>query len=183
MNGKKDDLAKRIYQGDKTAEKELFVHYQEKISTLIRNRLGKNHPDWEDILSETQMAILLILRDGMFDPEKGNLDAYIYGIVANQIKHYYNRSAKKEETFIEDIPLKYFVNPIDKEQDPLKETLEILNRDVISKLKPKYKEVLYLRYFQGYSIQDISNRLGIESKRVSERINYAIKLINKKVKK
>ncbi len=54
---------------------------------------------------------------------------------------------------------------------------------VINELKEKYKKVIFLRYYQGLSILEIADKLEIESRRVSERINYANKLIRKQCKK
>ena len=183
MNRKKDDIASRIYQGDKAAEKELCVNYNEIISTIIQHRLGKNNSDWEDVLSETQIAILLSLRAGLFDPEIGNLDSYIYGIVLNQIKHYYNRTVRKKNTYINNLQLENLTNFVDIESEKQNEEIDLLFQNIISKLNHKYKEVLYLRYYQGLSIQEIAFQLGIKPSKVSERIYYAKKLIKKKLKR
>lgn len=53
----------------------------------------------------------------------------------------------------------------------------------LSKLDNKYQEVLLLRVYDELSIEEIANKIGIEKRRVSERINYALKLILKELKK
>lgn len=40
-----------------------------------------------------------------------------------------------------------------------------------------------MRVYDELSIDEISNHLGIEKRRVSERINYAFKLLLKELKK
>jgi RNA polymerase sigma-70 factor (ECF subfamily) len=56
-------------------------------------------------------------------------------------------------------------------------------RKKLRRLEPKYQEVLYLRYFEGLSVQEIAQRLNLPPRRVSERINYATKLLQKEFKK
>ncbi|MDP2363750.1 MAG: sigma factor-like helix-turn-helix DNA-binding protein, partial [Ignavibacteria bacterium] len=53
----------------------------------------------------------------------------------------------------------------------------------LASLDEKYKEVLLLRIYEEQSIDEISENIGIEKRRVSERINYALKLLLKEFKK
>jgi DNA-directed RNA polymerase specialized sigma24 family protein len=46
-------------------------------------------------------------------------------------------------------------------------------------LDSPYREALELRYLQEFSIQEMSEKLGIPPRRVSERIHYALKLLRK----
>ena len=62
-----------------------------------------------------------------------------------------------------------------------KEKSELLAK-AIERLKPKYKEVLYLYYYKELSREEVANRLGIQPNRVSERVNYAQKLLRGIVK-
>ena len=52
----------------------------------------------------------------------------------------------------------------------------------VQQLKPKFKEVLNLYYYQELSRDEVAAKLGISPRRVSERLNYAQKLLRKMVK-
>ena len=52
----------------------------------------------------------------------------------------------------------------------------------LAKLKPKYKEVLFLYYYRDLSREEVARRLRISPRRVSERVNYAQKLLKKHLK-
>ena len=52
----------------------------------------------------------------------------------------------------------------------------------IKKLKPKYREVLYLYYYKDLSMEEVAEKLGISPRRVSERVNYSQKLLKKLIK-
>jgi len=53
----------------------------------------------------------------------------------------------------------------------------------LEKLKPKYKEILYLYYYKELSRDEVAKKLEISPRRVSERVNYAQKLLKKMMRK
>lgn len=175
-------LSELIRHGDHEAENDFFSHYGEKIDAIISTRLGVNNPDWEDVCSEIKTAILIKLREGMYDPEKGNLSSYIHGIALNKLKDYY-KSQKKKKDHLQILNPEEIQEPANEKTDMEKEELRIILQNVLGSLKDKYKKVIYLRYYQELTIPEIADQLQIESRRVSERINYANKLIRKQCKK
>ena len=66
-------------------------------------------------------------------------------------------------------------------EDYLLERAELkdLLKEALNTLSPKYREALELRFLKEYSIQEISEKLEMSPRRVSERIHYALKLIRK----
>jgi len=178
-------LIEKIVSGDIDAENRLFLHFKERIEFLVRVRLrGKvSADDQQDILSETKHAILLSLRKGGFDPAKGKpLEAYIAGIVSNIVAMYFRNLSKEKPTA--DIDSYHSIESLD---NPLKEIIDAEKKEklrwALSQLDYKYQEVLLLRVYDELSIEEIANKIGIEKRRVSERINYALKLILKELKK
>ena len=63
-----------------------------------------------------------------------------------------------------------------------RERAEMIARH-LEKLKPKYKVILYLYYYKELSRNEVAQKLGISPRRVSERVNYAQKLLKKMMKK
>lgn len=178
-------LIEKIVTGDTDAENRLFLHFKERIEFLVRARLRNkvSSDDQKDIISEAKQAILLSLRKGGFDPAKEKpLEAYIAGIVSNVVAMYFRNLPKTNST--EDIDkhhkLESFTNPLIEILDYEKK--EIV-KSALSSLDEKYKEVLLLRIYEDQSIDEISKSIGIEKRRVSERINYALKLLLKELKK
>lgn len=178
-------LIEKIVLGDIEAENRLFLHFKERIEFLVRARLRNkiSSDDQKDIISEARQAILLSLRKGGFDPAKGKpLEAYIAGIVSNVVAMYFRNLSKEKPT--EDIDRHCTVKD---PQNPLDNILDDERKDKIRKalykLDKKYQEVILMRVYEEQSIEEISNQLGIEKRRVSERINYAFKLLLKELKK
>lgn len=178
-------LIERIVAGDSEAENHIFVHFKDRIEFLVRARLrGKVSSDnQKDIISEARQAILLSLRKGGFDPSKGKpLEAYIAGIVSNVVAMHFRNMKKENPT--DDIDRYHSLKDI---SNPLSEILDSEKREklkkALNKIGDKYRDVLIMRIYDELSIEEISNQVGIEKRRVSERINYALKLLLKELKK
>jgi RNA polymerase sigma-70 factor (ECF subfamily) len=178
-------LTDNIVAGDIDAENRLFLHFKERIEFLVRARLRNkvSSDDQQDIMSEAKQAILLSIRKGGFDHSRGKpLEAYIAGIVSNVVAMYFRNLTKEKPTA--DIDSYHL---IESPNNPLKEVLDSEKKEklrlALSKLDNKYQEVLLLRVYDELSIEEIANKIGVEKRRVSERINYAFKLILKELKK
>jgi len=178
-------LIEKIVLGDTDAENRLFLHFKERIEFLVRARLRSkvSADDQKDIISEAKQGILISLRKGGFDPAKEKpLEAYIAGIVSNIVALYFRNltKAKPTEDIDKHIKLESFNNPLIEILDYEKK--EII-KSALSSLDNKYKEVILLRIYEDQSIEEISQKIGIEKRRVSERINYALKLLLKELTK
>jgi len=53
--------------------------------------------------------------------------------------------------------------------------------EALSSLQPKYRSILYLRYYEEYQVQEIAELLGITPNLVSARLSRAKKLMKKKL--
>jgi RNA polymerase sigma-70 factor (ECF subfamily) len=69
---------------------------------------------------------------------------------------------------------------VTKEQNKLDDNIEAIKK-IIASLPAKLKEVIYLRYYNQLSYQDISNMLGITREAVNGRIRRAKKIVAKEL--
>ena len=179
------ELAKRIATDDSEAENELFRKFAEKINFMVQIRLkGRvSIDDQEDICSEILEAVLLSLRKGGYNSTTGKpLGAYIAGIVHNIIGQYF-RKMYREKIIQTGLPDEVRGNPGDTLDDIVNKERNEKLKICLSKLKPKYKEVLLLRIYDNLSVAAIAERLNLDPRRVSERINYALRLFIESCKK
>ncbi|MFQ5633017.1 MAG: RNA polymerase sigma factor, partial [bacterium] len=118
-----------------------------------------------------------------YDPSTGkSLAAYIAGISAHIVGQYFRQ--QKKEKFIEtglstEIP----GNPGDLLSELIDEERGKKLRECLRRLKPKYKEVLLLRFYEKRSIEEIAQQLNVDRRRVSERIHYASQLLSKECRR
>jgi len=178
-------LAESIANGDSRAETDFFVRFGEPIKSMIRARLKRKAPaeDREDLMSEIQQAALLSLRRGGYDPATAkSLGAYIAGIAGHVVGQYFRR--KKKDTLVgAGLLLEAQADPPDKLSELLDEERHETLRRCLGRLKPQYKEVLLLRIYEQRSIEEITQQLNLDRRRVSERIHYAFKLLLKECQK
>jgi len=163
----------RIAAGDSTAEQELLLFFEEKIARLVRIKIGAKTEEAQDLKQEIRIAIIQSLRAGRFNAEAGRLGSYIYSLARHKIIDYL-KSPKRNK------PLEFEIeipDTTDLQEEMEKEESIAALRRLLEELPHKYKEVLFQRYFLDRSIDEISAALDLPPRRVSERINYARKLL------
>lgn len=178
-------IADRIANGDIEAETLLFNRFIEKIRLLVMVRLRGKASDEEqkDIISEINLAIITSLRKGYFNPDNQKpLEAYIIGIAINIIGQFFRK--QKKELYRTKTELSNKIqDPFNLLNDIIDSEKKLSLKSCLKKLQPKYLEILILRFYDDKSIEEIANTLKLERRRVSERINYALKLLSKEIKK
>ncbi len=182
-NEQKLQLVRRFHSGDPAAEKELFLVYKDPIYWKVSRHIKTDIAEIKDVVSEVYLAILQGLRKEGFDPDKWiSIDAFIYGITNNKIRDWFKKKKTKDK-YIQSDPLSEEISvDVDNsfiETDELKKII----KSFVDKLETKFRIVLTLRYYRELSIQEISKEIGIPPRRVSERINYALKLMRKECDK
>lgn len=150
----------------------VIAQYRPIVSFKVRKSLGSLNPDWEDIVNEVMTQVFEKIKREEFRGDS-SIGTFIYTIAQRRIIDYIRGKQKV---------LKYApeINPLPSPLDQIeqKERAKALAHS-IKKLKPKYKDVLYLYYYKEFSREEVAQKLGITPSKVSERINYAQKLLKK----
>jgi len=155
---------------------EIYTKYRPVISFRVKKSLGASNPDWEDIVNEIITNVIEKIKKGEFRGES-SLGTFIYIITSRRIIDYIRQKTKVLKHAPE--PASY---PDPQEHIENKERAESIAK-AIKKLKPKYRDVLYLYYYKDLSREEVAKRLAITPHRVSERVNYSQKLLKKLLKK
>jgi len=154
----------------------IIAEYRPVVSFRVRKSIGSYTPDWEDVVNEIMLNTIDQLSSGAFRGDS-SVGTFIYTITSRRIVDFIRQKSKT---------LKFAPEP-----NPFPTPLEILDNKEraesmilkIEKLKSKYKEILYLYYYKELTRDEVAAKLGIPPRRVSERINYAQKLLKKAVNK
>jgi RNA polymerase sigma-70 factor (ECF subfamily) len=154
---------------------EVVVKYRPVVSFKVRKSLGSQTPDWEDVVNEIITQVIEKVKKGEFRGES-SIGTFIYTITSRRIVDYIRQKTKILRGVPEPSPW-----PDPCEDAETRERAKML-AEAIQQLKPKFKEVLQLYYYQEMSRSEVAERLGISPRRVSERINYAQKLLRKMIK-
>ena len=161
------DLLYRIKSGDHSAERELFKRYSvmERIENMVHARVQAPLSDRRDLIGDILFSILISLRKGYFDPQRGEIGSYIWGIARNKIRDYMKPGyARQTFTIIEEILL-------DEEDNSFLEERRDHLKAALSRLDQKYREVIFMRYYEEMSINEMARKLRLEPPQVYNRIH------------
>jgi RNA polymerase sigma-70 factor (ECF subfamily) len=168
---------KKIMNGIETRKpdtdlEQMIIRYRPVVSFKVRKSLGGGNPDWEDVVNEIMMQVIEKVKSGEFRGES-SIGTFIYTITSRRIIDYIRQKTRVLKHAPEANPLP---DPHDQvERDERAARLA----EAIKKLKPKFKDVLYLYYFKDLTREEVAQKLGISPAKVSERVNYAQKLLRK----
>lgn len=151
---------------------EIVAKYRPIISFKVKKSIGAHTPEWEDVVNEVLLNVIEKLEKSEFRGES-SIGTFIYTITSRRIVDYIRRKTKVLKHAPEPNPFSSPHQSVE-EEERTEHMASLLER-----LKPKYKEVLYLYYYKDLSREEVAARLNISPRRVSERVNYAQKLLRK----
>lgn len=134
----------------------------EKYSNMIMQIAYQNCYNKSEAEDITQEIFVKLLKNVEKIDSEEHLKAWLIRATVNLSKDY-NKSFWNRNTIKLDEELKYFDVEV---QEVFKE---------ISKLKPTYRNIIYLYYYQGYKINDIAQILNMSSNTVSSNLTRARK--------
>jgi len=138
-------------------------------------RLTGTREEAEDLLQESYFKAYKYfhqLRD------ENKFKEWIFQITANQFKNFL-RKKKKENTYFQDDQERVFTEPEKSFRNPdevcMKNDRSAVVRRALQMISPKMRNVLVLFELEGYSIEEVSETLGISRGTVKSRLHYARK--------
>ena len=165
------EIIKQIKNGKKEAYHELVNKYMRKAYYYA---LGFVHNE-QDALDISQEAFIRAYRKiKNFDPEKKFLP-WFFQIIRNLCMDWIKKRKKSSEIPINGVRIL-------ESQDKDREMKEILWKG-IDELPIEQKEIIILRYFQGFSYQEISQILNKPIGSIMSSLYYAKKRLKKKIEK
>ena len=171
-------LIKAFKEGNEQAFEKLFEQYHKKLYAFLF-RLFNSKEDSEEIVQETFIKIWEKRED--FN-EGYPFQSFLFKIAKNAFLNL-NRKKVNRKVFEDHLN---FLNEISSGNTDdyiiLKETTEIINT-VICGLPPRRKEIFLLRRIEGFSRQEIANKLEISVITVDSQLLKANKYLKEELKK
>jgi RNA polymerase sigma-70 factor (ECF subfamily) len=127
----------------------------------------------EEVTQET--FLMLIHNPGSFDPNRGNVTSFLYGIARNLVKRHLERD--RRQRYLDDIEEEFAAPASDLLGDlTQQENLDSL-RDAVASLPPKYREVVVLCDLQELSYEAAAVAIGCAVGTVRSRLHRARALL------
>jgi RNA polymerase sigma factor (sigma-70 family) len=159
-------LVQRAVQGDQKAFAELLDRYRDSIFFMLL-KMVNNRDDADDLTIEAFGKAFHRLKQ--YQPNYA-FSTWLFKIASNNCIDFLRREKKKrmismDNTLSNDDGDEMTFDVRDNERDPEEEFVrgqkEELMREVVDKLKPRYKELVELRYFKELSYEEIAEQLDL----------------------
>ena len=171
------ELVLLTLEGDDQAFPVLIQRYWRMVFSLaFRN--CRNVVDSEDVTQESFLAALSSLPK-LKDPAK--FSSWLYGLTLNTGRSFLRKKARTPS-----LPEPMYDEAMDQKSTLQEMTLnerESALMDAVESLKPIYRIVVELRYVEGLSCEEISQKLNEPSGTVRSRLCRATEMLRRKLKK
>lgn len=175
-----EEIAGRVQKGDP----ESFGLIMQRYSPKLLRYAGKflfNNDDGQDLVQDVFIKAYTNIKS--FDPDK-KFSPWIYRIAHNEFINALKKKSRSKLFFVDlDVLLPHPIaaknTDADIRSDELKETLE----KCLDKLKPKYREIMVLYFFEEMNYKEIAEILRIPVSTVGVRLQRGKKSLQKIVKK
>jgi len=167
---KDEELVPLIIKGNKELFGELIDRYEQKLTRYVK-RFTQHPDDVSDIVQIVFVKAYTHLQS--FDCDR-SFNSWVYRIAHNESVTYLKKKSNEKVSFIDfDIFLPHPFAPEESDTKTISRELNELLETSLSKISPKYREVLVLYYYDDLSYQEIAEVLHIPTATVGVRIRRA----------
>ncbi len=154
-----------VNNGDRKAYTQLMDYYRDTVYFMLL-KMTNNNDDAEDLTIETFGKAFNKLK--LYSPEFA-FSTWLFRIASNNCIDFIRKRKidvlRYEKDYHEELETDNAAKISDIEPDPeesliRKQKMDIMH-DIVDKLKPRYKKLIELRYFQEYSYEEISEELNL----------------------
>lgn len=172
-------LVMQAVNGDQKAYAELMDRYRDAIYFMLL-KMVNNPIDAEDMTIEAFGKAFKNIHQ--YTPNYA-FSTWLFKIATNNcIDHIRKKrgnmvSIDQNDEETENAPLSIQSTAPDPEEDLIKKQKEILMRDVVTQLKPRYRHLIELRYFKEYSYEEIATEMELPLGTVKAQLFRARELL------
>lgn len=170
------ELVNKILSKNEKALRSYYKTYMPKLKAFISRKI-----DDEKDAEETLQDVLLVSLDAMRDfVGQSSLYTYIYSIAKHKVIDYYRRRKLKQIVFSRIPAIENLISHLNSPEQKydIKELKEKIAM-CFKLLKPRYQEVLQLKYVEGMTVVEISKTTSESIKSVESLLFRARKLFAK----
>lgn len=153
---------------------QLYEHYLPKIYAYVLNRVA-NPEIAEDLTSKTFVKAMTKLQD--FEYRGFTFGAWLYRIAHNNIIDHFRKNKSKK------VDLDFVKETIGTEGDERQIERQMIILEALSKLSAEHQEMLSLKFFEGFSNEELADLLGCSSNNATVRLHRAKKSFEKALNK
>lgn len=177
-----EELMAGVLKRDEQALTVLYNRYSERLLYYFFRLLRGDKEQAQDLLQETFVRV--IEKAHLFDPKR-KFSTWLFTIGSNLAKNSFRNKAVRMK----------FEGQIDREIVDPETIMETVNEKIdnailkralyreIDKIKPERREILFLRFREGFSIREIHEITGLSEGTVKSRLFYMVRRLASKLEK
>lgn len=173
------EIIKSVISGNKEDYGVLVRRYQQKIFSYLYRFLNKNTHAAEDVAQAVFLKAYQNL--GRVDLTRP-FQPWIYRIAHNEAANYLRTRSRKKESALADWEWNRLANTENEESPESAEKLKYI-RVTLATLKPKYREVVVLYYYEEKTYEEIANILNTNTNTVGTLLRRARQKMLKTIEK
>jgi RNA polymerase sigma factor (sigma-70 family) len=166
-------------KGDQEAFQKFVEKYQKPIFSYLYRFLYQNKETAEDI---TQTVFLKVYQNLNNIDQTKSIKSWIYRIAHNEAANYLRSVSRKKESMLDDGQWAK-ISPQKKPEEDISVQYGEVIQAALKKIKPKYREVIVLYYFEEKSYDEIAVILNLSTSSVGTLIRRAKQQLKKLLEK
>jgi RNA polymerase sigma-70 factor (ECF subfamily) len=173
------ELVLQAIAGDQKAYAELLGRYKDAIYFMLL-KMVNNPSDAEDLTIEAFGKAFKNI--SQYTPNYA-FSTWLFKIATNNCidfirkKKLNNISLDQTSNYEDSVPMTIPTDTLDPEENLISQQKVVLLRSIVSKLKPRYRKLIELRYFLEYSYDEISEKLELPIGTVKAQLFRARELL------
>ena len=178
-------LVQNAIKGDQKSYAELLGRYRDAIYYMLL-KMVNNKIDAEDLAIEAFGKAFRSL--SQYSPSFA-FSTWLFKIASNNCIDFLRKKKSDlisldnpNENSEQDLSIPIAANVLDPEEELIKDQKESVMRNIVTKLKPRYRKLIELRYFNEYSYEEISKELELPIGTVKAQLFRARELLYNIVK-
>jgi RNA polymerase sigma-70 factor (ECF subfamily) len=165
-----EELVSLLKNKDQKGFNILYNNYSGALFGVI-NKIIQSDDDANDLLQDTFLKIWRNIDN--YDPSKGSIFTWMMNIARNlsidRVRSADFRDSSQNISMEQNI-----IYQVDSEHQAVMDVDSIGLRKVVDNLKPEYRQLIELVYYQGYTQAEVSEEYGIPLGTVKTRIKAAV---------
>lgn len=168
---KENDLIKKVQDGDEEAMNSLITNYYQAVFAYFYKNTSQYHQS-KDLTQE--VFIKMVSGISRYKP-KASFKSWLFTIASNHLKNYYRLLSRRPEylELSDDIST----------NEPGTSEIEMKNdiKEALSRLPSEQRETVVLRFYNDFSIKEISKITGTKETTAKARIRYGLEKLKKEL--
>jgi RNA polymerase sigma-70 factor, ECF subfamily len=156
----------------------LYTRYYLSIWNFIRKKISSDDI-CDDLTSQTFMKALEKI--ALFRWQGVSFKSWLYRIARNTVYDHFRSAAVRTSRGFSDSLEDSLTDDTSLERDVLHDERELKLFEAIASLGAKDQYLLYYRYFEGLSVEEISDEVGMSKANVATRLHRVRKLVEQQM--